>query len=155
MKQLYAILCLCGTLLFISSAAQETVPVNLPDYDRPKLFQLLPDTILVEPGTLTSLLNKQEGNIVSSQLASGGSFIFEGRVASVTNKYDNSIQTVVILSTNYEGASLIFSRVILENGIVLYRGRIISFRHGDMFELSKKEENFILIKKDFYAVVNE
>jgi hypothetical protein len=61
----------------------------------------------------------------------------------------------VINSTNYNGARLTFSKTSNRDGSVSYNGRIVSFQHGDLFELKNQEGSFVLIKRNFYELVNE
>lgn len=155
MKRLCAILCFCCTMCALKLSAQPPVPLNNPDYNRPQLFQFLPDTIPVDFNNLNSLLNYKEENLVSIELSNNTSFVFQGKVISVVSKYENRIKSIVIQSTNYPGARFTFSRVTHEDGLITYTGRIISFLHGDLYNLKKNGEQFILIKKGFYDVINE
>jgi hypothetical protein len=150
------VLCVCITLCSLGSFAQkETIPLNEPDNNKPKLFNSLPDRISVNIATLNTLLTTPPGNKVVINFGNETPFLFEGRVISATSKYKNSIQSVVISSTNYNGARLTFSRTINADKTISSSGRILSFQHGDLLELQQEKSGFVLVKKKFYDLVNE
>lgn len=151
-----SLLCVCITLYSLCSFAQnQTIPINEPDYNKPKLFQNLPDNISVSVDKLNSLLDNPVGRGINMNLSDKSQFQFEGQVVSVASKYENSIRSVVIRSTNYNGAMLTLSRITNADGTITYAGRLMSFQHGDLFELQTKDGNLILVKKNFYDLVNE
>ncbi len=152
------VLCVSITLYSVCSFAQnQTVPVNEPDYNKPKLFLNLPDNITVTVSDLNALLDNPAGRNININLAekTQSPFQFEGEVISVSSKEDNNIRSVVIRSSNYNGARFTLSRITNADGTITYSGRIMSFKHGDLYELQKKNGNFILVKKNFYDLVNE
>jgi hypothetical protein len=150
------VLCVCITLCSLVSFAQkESIPLNQPNNNKPKLFNSLPDKISVNIANLNTLLATPAGNNVSINLGNDVPFIFKGQVVSTTSKYKNIIQSVVISSTNYNGARLTFSRTNNADGTLSYTGRIISFQHGDLLELQQEKGGFVLVKKKFYDLVNE
>ena len=158
MKNLrHSVLCVCITLYSLCSAAQKNdgIPVNEPDLNKPKLFQGLPDNISVSTGNLNSLFGIQAGRPVNINLSDVSSFQFEGEIVSTASKYGNSIQSVVIRSTNYSGAKFTISKVTGENGVITYRGRIISLQHGDLYELQNLDGKYALVKRNLYDLVNE
>src|SRR5450432_1358869 len=105
------VLCVCITLCSLGSFAQkESIPLNQPDNNKPKLFNNLPDKISVNIANLNTLLTTPPGNKVSINLGNDTPFFFQGQVISATSKYKNIIRSVVISSTNYNGARLTFSR---------------------------------------------
>jgi hypothetical protein len=61
----------------------------------------------------------------------------------------------VIRSGNFNGATLTLSSSAQTNGAVRFTGRIISFQHGDVYELQNQNNQYILIKKNFYDLINE
>lgn len=118
--------------------------------DRPKLFQQLPDTLLIRNDFLQDLFALAEGSSVNTMIAQG--FSFQGTVSSrVQLSYRKSI---AVRSVNYPGATLSFSSVTEGNQQVL-RGRIISFNHADAFEIVLINGNYYFIKTDFARLVNE
>ena len=147
-------ICLSLLLICASASAQERIPVNEPNLNKPKLFDNLPDQIPVHILDLQSLVNAETGKEVSLTLEKNTSKGFNGKVVSAATKYNN-IRSVVIRSSNFNGALFTLSSSILANGTVKFTGRIISFRHGDLYELQNQNDQYILIKKNFYDLINE
>jgi hypothetical protein len=145
----------CLLLLFIcaTASAQTKIPVNEPDLNKPKLFTNLPDKIPVDISTLQNLINTETGKSVSLKLGTNELNNFNGRVVSKTD--DNTIHSVVIRSGNFNGATLTLSSSAQTNSAVRFTGRIISFQHGDVYELQNQNNQYILIKKNFYDLINE
>ena len=145
---------LCMTFIFccIITSAQKTI-INEPVLNKPKLFQNLPGDIQIKPVQLEGVLDYQVGQTVNINLGPG--FHFHGQVVSTASKYENSIQSIVIASTNYNGARLTLSKLTNPDESVTYTGRIISFQHGDLFELTNRGNQYYLVKKKFYDLVNE
>ncbi len=151
-----SVLCACFALSSLGSFAQEkTVPVNEPDYNKPRLFAGLPDQVQLNSDDLGNLFNTPLGRGASLRLADDTQLRFEGEVVSSGSKYENSLQTIVVRSTNYNGANLTLSKVIQPDGSVVYRGRIISLKHGDLFELQQRDGRYMFVKRNFYDLVNE
>lgn len=151
-----AVLCAGLALCSLGSYAQEKPAlVNEPDYNKPKLFTGLPDQVQLNTEDLGNLFNAQLGRGTSLQLSDDNQFRFEGEVVSSGSKYQNTLQSVVIRSTNFNGANLTVSRVTNADGSVVYRGRIISWAHGDLYELQQRDGKYLLVKRNFYDLVNE
>ena len=152
-----SVLCVCVTLYSLCSSAQTpgVIPVNEPDYNKPKLFQGMPDNISVSTVNLNSLFNTQVGFTVNVNLSDVSSFQFQGEVVSAVSKYSNSIQSVIIRSTNYNGAKLTITKVTDENGAAVFRGRILSLQHGDLYELQYADGRYALVKRNLHDLVNE
>ncbi|HUR64821.1 MAG TPA: hypothetical protein VMZ03_00600 [Chitinophagaceae bacterium] len=148
-----AVLCAGIALCSLGSYAQGTVPVNEPDYNKPKLFSQLPDKIQVNTADLASLFNTSVGKATNLAFADDTHLQFEGEVISSGNQ--NTLQSMVIRSTNFNGARFTLSRITNPDGSVTYRGRIISFKHGDLLELQNQNGQYVLVKKNFYDLVNE
>lgn len=144
-----------GLLLSVAffSASAQTVPVNEPDYNKPKLFQDLPQQLNVVIEQLQNLLNVPVGQSVNFNVSAG--FNFQGQVVSSASKYEGSIKSVVIRSSNRAGATLTFSKITNTDGVVSYTGRIMSFQSGDGFQLAYQNGQYVLVKKQFYDMVNE
>jgi len=149
----------CASLVLYSfcSSAQtgETIPVNEPNYNKSKLFQNLPDNVPVSMENIGTLFTTAVGRSVGLNLSSALPFRVEGDVVSLVSKYNNAIESVVVRSTNYDGARLTLSKITAADGSISYTGRIISMQHGDLFELKQINNQFTLIKKNFYDLVNE
>lgn len=150
-----AILCAVLALGTLGVNAQNDVPVNQPDYNKPRLFNNLPDRMVIGTDRMESLLSLSVGDPVSFTLTGSAAGQFNGEVISASTKYSNSIQTVVIRSTNFSGATLTISRVHNEEGNVSYTGRLLSIQHGDLLELKLQGTEYVLAKKGFYDLVNE
>ena len=146
-------LCLLFLFTCATTSAQNTVPVNEPDQNRPKLFTNLPDKITVNVADLQTLVNAEAGKTVHLKLGQNALRTFNGQVISRAD--DNLIHSVVIRSADFNGATLTLSSSIQPNGTVKFTGRIISFKHSDAYELQKQNDQYILIKKNFYDLINE
>jgi len=146
------ILCLFILFICLQSNAQ-TPPVREPDMNRPSLFQNFPEKISCRINDLSALLESEVGKPVSLSFANN--LNFQGVVSSVASKFDNSLQSVVVRSTNFPGAALSFSKITKDDGTVSYVGRIISFQHGDAYEISMENGQYYFVKKGFYDLVNE
>ena len=130
-------------------AQKENNHINEPDYKKPKLFSNLPDKIPVSVEKINSLLLSPVG-VATSLQTTGNS-----ETANKSVEYNGKIQSTVIRSSNFNGATFTISKIIKEDGTVSYTGRIISFQHGDLFILEKQEKEYFLVKKNFYELVNE
>jgi len=146
------IICLLFILACTAAEAQSDL-VREPDNNRPSLFQQLPQRLNCRLPNLQSLLQAQPGQQININIADN--LNFQGVVASIANKEGGRINSVVIRSTNFKGAALTFSKVINEDGSIHYAGRIISFEHGDAYEIQFEKGQYVLIKKGFYDLVNE
>ncbi|HQW43924.1 MAG: hypothetical protein IPP02_03380 [Chitinophagaceae bacterium] len=151
-----AALCVSISLYSLSSVAQTgDIPINEPNLNKPKLFQNLPDIIPVKMNNITVLMGAEVGRPVSLSLSDATVFQFEGIIVSSVSKYENTIQSIVIRSTNFPGATLTVSRITDDTGNISYIGRMLSMQHGDMFELKNENSQFLLVKRKFYDLVNE
>lgn len=158
MKNLRTIaLCVSITLYSLCSSAQiaGSIPINEPDMNKPELFHGLPDNIPVNMPAVTGLFGTSVDNQVSVSLSSNAPFQFEGKVVSSVSKYNNSIVSVVIRSSNYPGAVLALSKLTDANGNVSYTGRIVSKQHADLYEMQEIGGQFFLVKKNYYKLINE
>jgi hypothetical protein len=156
MKNLIAtLLTACISFCGLATAAQaqptKKLPLNEPDYNRPKLFADLPDRIDFNPTDLLNLFELQPGQPVNVTIGTG--FIFAGDL--ISKSIDNHSSSVVLLSTNRPGARLVFTRIKGENNSVKYLGRIISFKHGDCYEIASENDHYYFKKKSIYDVISE
>lgn len=149
---LQGISCLLLICACISTNAQ-TPPVKEPDTNRPSLFKQLPQRATCRINDLESLIDMQVGQHINLFIADN--MLFVGTVSSVASKFENTIKSVVIRSTNYEGAALTFSRITKEDGSTYFTGRIISFKHDDAFEMVFENGQYAFVKKGFYDMVND
>jgi hypothetical protein len=142
----------CCTISF----AQDRVVLKEPDYNKPILFSNLPDKIPVETNELKNLFSKTaaKGNEINIGFIDKKLPGFNGKIISATSKYNNTLHSVVVSSTRFNGATLTISSTTTD-GTVRYSGRIVSFQHSDLYVLQKEEEQYFLIKKKFHELVNE
>ena len=153
MKNLVKGLICLSLFLICQQSNGQTPPVREPDMNRPSLFQNLPNKISCRINDLSALLESETGKPVSFSFVNN--LNFQGVVSSVASKSDNTLSSVVIRSTNFPGAALSFSRIKKEDGTFSYVGRIISFQHGDAYEISLENGQYYFVKKGFYDLVNE
>lgn len=152
-----AAVCLSVLLGSLCSSAQtgETVPINEPNYNRVLLFQDKPAELPLSKELFTSLLSAPVGRTVSVSLSEETGFRFEGEVVSAVSKYNNTIQSVVLRSSNFHGARLTLTKTTAADGSISYSGRLLSMQHGDLYELKTAGTELLLVKKKFYDLVNE
>ncbi|RYY52470.1 MAG: hypothetical protein EOO09_21345 [Chitinophagaceae bacterium] len=139
------------------SNAQQSSLLHEQDNNKPRLFTQLPSRIPVETAELEKLIsnNQETGKDAALDLTGKGSATFAGKVVSTASKYDNSIRSIVIRSSSFNGATFSLSALADENGNIRYTGRIISFKHGDVYELESQDNQYVLVKKDFNRLVQE
>lgn len=146
------ILCLLLTLCYITSSAQ-IPPVNEPNPNKPSLFQDLPARLNLRLTVLETLLDQQVGQTINVMVASN--FVFTGQIVSKSDAQDVHVRSVVVKSTNRQGANLTFTQIKNSDGTSKYLGRIISRQHGDSFEIISENGEYYFMKKGFYDLVNE
>lgn len=158
MKNRSVILYLLGLLVSFQAAAQNEPPVNEPDYNRPRLFDRMPDTIQLNLTEVSRAFTQQAGEAVDFNLSADSQmpFRFQGSLLSRTSKYNNALETVVLKSSNFSFASFSLSRVQQPEGGTELKGRIVSLKHGDLYELVKTAAGgYLLVKRNYYDLVNE
>lgn len=149
-----SVLCVCIAVCSISANAQKEIPLNQPDYNKPRLFTNLPESIPVDVTNFTSVTANKNGNAVD--LNFNNALRFQGQVVSTSDATDTQISSVVIRSSNYEGAVLTITKVTdPATGAINYVGRIVSLKHGDLYELQNKNGQYSFVKKNFYDLINE
>ena len=144
---------LCITV--VTQAQDQRIPLNEPNLNKPKLFQNLPEKIVVDASTLEGAFDLAKGSAASINI--GGGLLLQGNVLSKTNATDDVIQnnTVIISLANYPGANFTLTKINNADGTIGYVGRIISFQHGDLLELQNQKGNWVLVKRNFYDLINE
>jgi hypothetical protein len=149
---------LCASMIVcsvISFAQKVKPPVNEPNYNKPRLFDHLPDRIPVTASELDMLIDGEVGQSASVRFSGANAQQFDGEVVSTAIKYGNKLRSVVIRSTNFNGARFTLSKITSAEGKVTYTGRIISFQHGDLFELQEQAGELVLVKRNYYELINE
>jgi hypothetical protein len=157
MKSIKAILFyVCFMASFISVAAQtEKVFMNKQETNKPVLFASLPEKITISKDNLQYLFGSPLGKSVSLKAADNNNFEFAGEIISSESKYGNSIQSIVMRCTNYEGANFTVSKITNADGAVSYVGRIVSMQHADIYELHQEAGKFILAKRKLNDLMSE
>lgn len=143
---------LSGIQLF---AQKKEIPINEPDYNKPRLFDALPARIPVTKEELNTLINAPSGKKASLKFTGSSLNYFDGNIISVASQENNKIQSTVLRSSNYNGATLTVSKIKNEDGSFSFAGRIISFQHGDLFELKNENGNYVLVKRNYNELVSE
>jgi hypothetical protein len=142
------------TLCYLHSAAQDaSVPLNEPDYNKPKLFSDLPQRIYLKIVFLEALFDLPVGTNINTQVSEA--FSFTGTVVSKSNVQDASIKSIVIRSANRPGAVFTFSRAAKPDGSFSYNGRIMSRNHSDAYEVKQEKGVYVLNKISLYDLINE
>jgi hypothetical protein len=149
-----------GLLLIIGCLpgfAQDEVIIHEPDYNKPSLFAGFPDKIPVDINELKSFFSHEaaKGTNVTVQFLNKQLPGFNGKIVSMSSKYNNTLRSVVVRSTKFNGATLTLSSSTVTDGAATYTGRIISFQHGDLFVLQKENDQYYLIKKKYHDLINE
>jgi hypothetical protein len=139
----------------VSYSQEQKIPLNEPDNNKPRLFTNLPAKIPVTITNIDNMLSTPVGKNSQFRLSEDNSLQFAGEVVSTASKYNNTIQSVVIRSDAFNGARLTVSKITNTDGSIRYTGRIISFKHGDLYELENQDGQLVLVKKNYYELVNE
>jgi hypothetical protein len=148
------VLTICLALISLSGKAQlqaKSLPLNEPNYNRPKLFVDLPDSLSFNPSDFSNLFEAKAGERVNIPIATGAGF--SGQVISKSEKPKST--SIVIGLINRPGARLIFTKVTDENNLIKYLGRIISLKHGDSYEIVEENNKYYFKKKGIYDLMNE
>jgi hypothetical protein len=148
-------ICLAMLILCATASAQKSLPVNEPNMNKARLFNDLPERIPVHILDLQSLMNSEKGGQINLKLGESVTSKFAGTIISKANKYNNNIRSVVIRSSNFNGATFTLSSSAQPNGTVKFTGRILSLQHADLYELQELKGQYVLVKKNFYDLVNE
>ena len=138
-----------------SAQDQKSATYREPDYNKPKLFTSLPEKIALNTDSIGTLFASATGKVININLGDKSLPGFEGKVVSVASKYDNQIQSIVVRSSNFNGATMTLSSTTMADGTTSYSGRIISFQHGDAYELQKKDDKYVFMKRSLYELMNE
>ena len=144
------------SVCMLSAAAQQDtkkLPISQYDYNKPKLFKELPNRINVSFKNMDNVFDFEIGKTVNLPLALN--FPFAGVVVSKAEDASANVKSIVIKSTNKIGATLALSRIINDDNTITYRGRIMSFQHGDAYEITNENGSYALVKKGLYDIYEE
>jgi hypothetical protein len=143
-------------LLLLSPAfvfAQDNNLIQEPDNNKPTLFADVAAKFAVDINALETLLEVPVGQNVDAFLTRN--FILKGVVVSKSDPSDLTVRSVVIRSSNRNGATMTFTKLRDENGAAIYIGRIVSYKNRDAFELNKEENGYVLVKKNLYDLISK
>lgn len=145
-------ICTILTLCFLSSVGQK-IPINEPDYNKPTLFHDLPVKFNLDLPMYDRILDLSVGKHVAVPLV--GSAAFQGVIVSVSSPTEKAFKSVVIKSTNRNGAILSFTRINEKFGNHRYTGRIISRHNSDALEIELENGKYVMKKMHYYDLINE
>ena len=116
------------------SFAQDRVVLQEPDHNKPSLFSNFPDKIAVDIHELKNFFSNTaaKGKDVNVRFIDKTLPGFNGKIISATSKYNNTVHSVVVSSTRFNGATLTLSSTTTD-GTVRYSGRIVSFQHAYLY----------------------
>ncbi|MBL7732352.1 MAG: hypothetical protein JNM88_14330 [Chitinophagaceae bacterium] len=137
-------------ILLHSGSYGQPVKVNEPDYNLPRLFSHVSDSVPVQLSVLTPLLVKRTGEQVT--LTVGNHLLINGTVVSDTARYNQVIRTVVVRLALAEKALLVFSKVKVASGETLYRAHIVGKQTGDCFDLVQKDGQYYFVKRSIHSL---
>ena len=143
------LLCVC----FMHASAQTEKTLNAPDRNRVPLFSDLPEQMMLQLSGLTDLFDLPIGSVVSTPVSE--TFRINGSVVSKSDAADRQVQSVVVRSTNRKGATLTFTRKRNTDGTLSYSGRILSFQHGDAYEIVPQKGSYVLQKRNMHDLISE
>jgi len=138
---------------YFTSAQEHKIPVNEPDYSKPKLFSDLPQKMALNVLGLEPLFKLSVGNTVSIQLTND--LLLQGVVVSTSDVHNASARSVVIRSTNRQGAVFTFTKTNRSDGSISYIGRMMSRQNSDAYEIAMENGSYVLQKKNLYDIISE
>ena len=154
MKTLKTIcICVVISLGALRSGAQEKLPINQPNYNKPKVFDDLPQKMNISISDMESIFGFSVGTTVTAKLAKN--FPFKGTIVSKSGNNQSQVQSVVINSITRKDAFLTFTKIRNDDGNFIYRGRILNQGSIDAYELVKEGDDYVLEKKNYYEMVRE
>lgn len=150
-------LCLCIVTFQLCVTAQESHPLApKTDLNKPKIFNALPERIKVSLVALDALIEKQTGNTTSVETLMDNQVLrFEGSILFSVNDVQSKLKSIMLQLPSFGGARFTLTQLTHADGTKEYAGRILSFQHGDAYILEKHKDDYYLIKKNFYDLVNE
>jgi hypothetical protein len=143
------LLAVCTT----SFAQEHKLPVNEPDYNKPKLFADLPQKMNLHLAALENLFQLQVGSTVTLQVTDA--LVFEGTIVSKSDAQEAGVKSIVIRSTNRQGATFTFTKTNGTSGTPSYIGRIMSRNNSDAYEIAMEKGQYVLQKKNLYDMISE
>ena len=152
MKKLKALaFCVFLSTICLQLSAQTNIPLNEPDYNKPKIFSDLPQQMILQTTEAEHSFTLREGEIAKIQLSQ--QFVFDGTV--ISNGGNKITKTILIRIPARNNAILSLSRTATPDGIVSWSGRIMSRNNGDAFEIKKENGQYIFNKINLYDLISE
>jgi hypothetical protein len=152
MKKLRALAFYLVSFIFITqAAAQSNIPLNEPDYNKPKIFSDLPQQMILKVSEANQLFGFGEGDIVEVQVTA--EYLLKGQVVTIGG--DKSARTVIIRIPGRNNAIFTFTRNSSADGVISYVGRIMSRSNGDAYEIKRENGQFIFNKINLYDLISE
>jgi hypothetical protein len=108
------------------------------------LFKAVPDSVICDEEEISKIFELASGSTITINFSEN--FRLKGTVKSSVQKY-TSLKSVIIESSNYQGAILSVSMKADDEESVLYSGRILSSKHDDGLELRLNDEGIYYLKK--------
>jgi len=136
-----------------SFAQEQKLPVNEPDYNKPKLFADLPQRMDLHLTVLENIFQLQVGSAVRLQVTDA--LLFEGTIVSKSDAQDAGVKSIVIRSSNMMGATFTFTKTSTTSGTSSYIGRIMSRNNSDAYEIAMEKGQYVLQKKNLYDMISE
>jgi ABC-type transporter MlaC component len=149
-------ICVLACLCYVHTAAQQNQQPAVTEksgYVKPRIFADLPSKLQLNVSMLENMLNDEVGTRVSFALGQG--YQFQGLVVSKSDAIDKHTRTVVVKATNRQGVALTFTRHTNDDGTYTYSGRMLSFKHGDAFEIMEEAGHLVMVKKDQHDLLEE
>jgi hypothetical protein len=133
--------------------AQNRIPVNEPNYNKPTLFKELPHKMVLTISDLEPLFDISNGTAVIAKLTKD--FQFKGTIVSKSGDAKSAVRSVIISSATHRSAVLNFTKITNQDGSFVYQGRILSMESIDAYEILKEDNQYVLVKKNYYEMVRE
>lgn len=146
-------ICVLTCLCYVHTAAQQPTLVNESVYNKPKIFADLPSKLQLNHQMLEGLLNLEVGSKINFPLGQG--YHFHGVVVSKSDATDTQTRTVVVRASNRQGVTFTFTRNTNTDGTYAYLGRMMSFKHGDAFEIIEEKGELVLVKKEAHSLIED
>src|SRR5689334_13207915 len=123
MKKLKALaICVFLSTACIHLSAQTNIPLNEPDYNKPKIFSDLPQQMILQTTEAERLFTLGVGDVTKNQLTE--QFLINGTVVSIGGS--KTVKTILIRIPARNNAFLTLSRTSTPDGVVSYSGRVMS-----------------------------
>ena len=143
--------CIVSLVIHTQTSAQTNIPLNEPDYNKPKLFSDLPQQMTLQVSQADRLFNLTEGDFAKAQVTS--QLMLQGQV--ISNGGSPSVKTIIIRMADRGNAMFSFTKTINADGAVAYMGRMMSRNSGDAYEIKKQNGQFIFNKINLYDLISE